>query len=134
LLGCAALAIGCWGTALALGMPVDPITGTGTSYQFNTNPKSIHVSAGEMTGNKVSGSNPVYPPGAKKAGIQGTVVLSAVISKEGEVENLQVVEGRKELQRSSLDAVKDWKYKPYLLNGEPIEVETTINVVYQLAQ
>ena len=132
MLGCAAFAIGCCGTALALSMPVDPTVGTGTGYQTNTNPKSIHVSASEMTGNKIAGSNPVYPPDAKKAGVQGTVVLSAVISKEGTVENLQVMEGPKGLQRSSLDAVRDWKYKPYLLNGEPIEVETTINVVYQL--
>ena len=134
MLGCAALAIGCCGTALALSMPVDPLVGAATGFQAPSNPKSIHVSAGEMTGNKIAGSNPVYPPDAKKAGVQGTVVLSAVISKEGTVENLQVMEGPKELQKASLDAVQNWKYRPYLLNGEPIEVETTINVVYALAK
>jgi TonB family protein len=75
----------------------------------------------------------VYPPEAKAAHIQGAVVLSAIISKTGTVENLQVVSGPKELVTSALDAVKKWTYKPYLLNGEPTEVQTTITVNYSLA-
>ena len=77
---------------------------------------------------------PVYPPEAKKARIQGTVVLDAVIGKDGKVENLRVVSGPSQLQQSSLDAVRQWTYKPYLLNGDPIEVKTTVNVVYSLGK
>ena len=76
---------------------------------------------------------PVYPAEAKAAGVQGAVVLRALISTTGDVENLQVISGPKELQGSAIDAVRQWKYKPYLLNGEPTEVETTITVNYQLA-
>jgi TonB family protein len=94
------------------------------------NPKSIHVKADVMK--IVSQVPPVYPQEAKEAKIQGTIVLAAVIGKEGNPEKLSVVSGPKELQTSALDAVRQWKWQPYLLNGEPIEVETTINVVYSL--
>lgn len=85
-----------------------------------------------MAENIISKVNPKYPPEAKKAGIQGTVILDAVVGKTGDVEKLNVVSGPNELQQSSLDAVRQWKYKPFLLNGDPIEVETTISVVYSL--
>jgi protein TonB len=75
---------------------------------------------------------PVYPPDAKKAKIQGTVVLQAVVGKDGDVKNLRVLSGPQELQQSALDAVRQWKYRPYLLNGDPVEVETTVNIVYSL--
>jgi periplasmic protein TonB len=75
---------------------------------------------------------PVYPPEAKKAKIQGTVVLDVVISKEGNIENLRVISGPQELQQSALDAVRQWTYKPYLLNGDPVEVKTTVNIIYNL--
>ena len=78
--------------------------------------------------------NPIYPPEAKKARIQGKVVLDAVIGKTGNVESLKVVSGPSELQQSALDAVRQWTYKPVLWNGAPIEVETTINVTYALAK
>jgi TonB family protein len=87
-----------------------------------------------MAGNKISGPVPKYPAEAKKEGIQGTVVLDAVIGKDGTVEELRVASGPKELQQSSLDAVRQWIYKPFLLNGDPVEVKTTINVVYSLAK
>ena len=77
---------------------------------------------------------PKYPPEAQKARIQGKVVLDAVIGKTGHVENLKVVSGPNELQQSAMDAVRQWTYKPYLLNGEPIEVKTTIQVIYTLAK
>jgi protein TonB len=62
------------------------------------------------------------------------VVLQAVISKTGTIENLRVVSGPPLLQQAALDAVKQWRYRPYLLNGEPIEVETTVNVVFTLGR
>ncbi len=77
---------------------------------------------------------PKYPEEAKKARIQGNVQLEAVIAKTGEVEELKAVSGPKELQQSAMDAVRQWVYKPFLLNGEPVEVKTTIHVIYQLAE
>ena len=75
---------------------------------------------------------PVYPEDAKRARIQGKVLLDAVIGKDGEVEQLKVISGPAPLQQSSLDAVRQWTYKPFLLNGEPVEVKTTITVNYTL--
>jgi TonB family protein len=76
---------------------------------------------------------PVYPVDAKKARIQGKVVLNAIIGKDGTVENLTVVSGPNELQQSAQDAVRQWTYKPFLVDGDPVEVKTTINVIYRLA-
>ncbi len=92
----------------------------------------VRVSSGVAAGMAISQVTPVYPEEAKAEHVQGVVVLHAVISKGGEVENLQVVSGPKELVASAIDAVRQWRYKPYLLNGEPTEVETTINVNYTL--
>ena len=75
---------------------------------------------------------PQYPAIAKAARIQGTVVLQATISKSGSIENLRVVSGPPMLQQAAMDAVRTWRYKPYLLNGDPVEVETTVNVVFNL--
>jgi TonB family protein len=74
--------------------------------------------------------DPVYPQDAKDAHVQGAVVLRAIISKTGTIRDLQVVSGPPELTDSAKDAVNQWRYKPYLLNGEPTEVETTITVNY----
>jgi TonB family protein len=93
--------------------------------------KGQRVAGGVMAGQLLSHVDPVYPAEAKEKRIQGAVVLKAVISKEGTVENLQVVSGPEELASSAIDAVRQWTYKPYLLNGEPTEVETTITVNYR---
>jgi protein TonB len=95
-------------------------------------PKQLTVPAGTMAGNLLTKAVPVYPPAAKKAKIQGTVVLSVIIGDDGNVKNIQVLSGPNELQQSSIDAVRQWTYKPYLLNGDPIEVKTTINIIYSL--
>jgi TonB family protein len=92
------------------------------------------VAPGVMQGNLISQVRPVYPLDAKAARIQGVVTLRAVVSKQGDVKSLVVVSGPPELTTSALDAVKQWKYKPYLLNGQPTEVETTINVNYSLGE
>jgi TonB family protein len=94
--------------------------------------KPVRVSAGVMAGQVLSRVNPIYPPDAKAAHVEGAVVLHAVISKTGEVRDLYVVSGPDELQASALDAIGQWIYKPYLLNGQPTEVETTITVNYKL--
>jgi TonB family protein len=96
------------------------------------NEAPIKVAGGVVAGNITEKVAPVYPPEAKAAYVQGAVVLRAIISKEGTVENLQVISGPKELLASAIDAVRQWKYKPYLLNGQPTEVETTITVNYHM--
>jgi protein TonB len=85
-----------------------------------------------MAGNKISGADPLYPAIARSARVQGTVVIAATISKSGSIENLHVVSGPPLLVSSAVEAVKTWRYRPYLLNGDPVEVETTINVVFNL--
>jgi protein TonB len=75
---------------------------------------------------------PQYPPLARAARVEGTVVLAATISKEGTIINLRVVSGPPMLQQAALDAVSQWRYRPYLLNGEPVDVETTVNVIFTL--
>ena len=94
--------------------------------------KPLRVSSGVVAGNKISGPNPVYPAIAKTARIQGQVVLQATISKQGTIEGLHAVSGPPMLYQSAIDAVRQWRYKPYILNGEAVEVETTIQVNFTL--
>jgi bla regulator protein blaR1 len=131
LIACAALAVSTCGIALALGMHVEATQSA--SQGTSRLPASLTVPARVMSGNLLTKAAPVYPPAAKKAKIEGTVVLSAVISKDGKVESLRVLSGPNELQQSSLDAVRQWTYKPYLLNGDPVEVKTTVHIIYSLA-
>jgi periplasmic protein TonB len=97
-------------------------------------PMSLKVSSGVMAGNLLAKTLPQYPAIPKAAHIQGTVVLQATISKSGSIQNLRVISGHPMLQQAAMDAVRSWRYKPYLLNGEPVEVETTINVVFSLGE
>lgn len=76
---------------------------------------------------------PIYPPSARESGIEGTVVLQGVISKEGRIIRLQVVSGPQILQQAAIDAVKQWEYEPWMLNGAPIEVETTLRIPFSLS-
>jgi TonB family protein len=92
----------------------------------------IRVSGGITAGMLISKVDPVYPPEAKAARVQGAVVLKAIISKEGTIKQVEVVSGPPELTRAAIDAVHQWTYKPYLMNGEPVEVQTTITVNFSL--
>jgi protein TonB len=76
---------------------------------------------------------PQYPPLARTARIQGPVILEAVISKEGTMQNLRLVSGHPMLVPAAINAVSQWRYRPYILNGEAIEVETQITVNFLLA-
>jgi TonB family protein len=130
---CALLGAGICATTLALSIHVDALAAG--DEQRPSNPTGpIAVRAEIMQNQIVHKVPPVYPHDAKKAGIQGKVQLDAVIGKTGEVEQLKVVSGPSELQQSALDAVRQWTYKPFLLNGDPVEVKTTIHVVYSLAR
>jgi protein TonB len=93
---------------------------------------AVHLSSGVVSGLLLTKTTPIYPPIAVAARVEGTVVLAAAISASGAIENLRVVSGHPMLQRAALDAVSNWHYRPFLLNGQPVEVETTINVIFTL--
>jgi protein TonB len=93
-----------------------------------------HISSGVAEGLLLQRVLPVYPAIARAARMEGTVILQATISKTGTIENLHVLGGPAMLQRAAVDAVRQWRYRPYLLNGEPVEVETTVNVIFRLGQ
>jgi protein TonB len=95
-------------------------------------PKKVNISAGVAVGMLLQKTTPIYPPIAKAARVSGTVILQATISKSGTIENLRVISGPAMLQQAALDAVHSWRYRPYLLNNDPVEVETTINVIFSL--
>jgi len=97
-------------------------------------PQRIRVGGNVQAANLINQVRPIYPPLAKQARISGTVELSAIIGKDGRVQDLKVVRGHPLLVQAALDAVKNWIYKPTLLNGEPVEVSTTIDVNFTLAQ
>ena len=113
-------------------LPPPPPPGEASAPTPGAAPRRISISAGVAVGLLVSKAPIVYPIDAKKAGVSGTVVLSAIIGRDGTVEDLQVVSGPEMLQQAALDSVKQWRYRPYLLNGEPEEVRTTINIIFTL--
>jgi periplasmic protein TonB len=86
-----------------------------------------------MEGNLIHRVQPQYPPLAIQTHTQGAVVLSAVIGRDGSIENLQVVSGHPMLVPAAINAVRQWHYRPYVLNGEPIEVDTHVTVNFVLA-
>jgi periplasmic protein TonB len=95
-------------------------------------PQKLRVSSGVAEGLKIHDVTPTYPQMARIAHIQGDVLLQATISKSGVIENLHGVQGHPILIQAAMDAVKQWKYRPYILNGEPVEVETTIKVQFHM--
>jgi periplasmic protein TonB len=95
-------------------------------------PSRIRVGGNVQAASLVRKVDPVYPPIAKTAHVSGTVVLHAIIGKDGSVQNLEYISGPGLLMKSAMDAIKMWRYKPTMLNGEPVEVDTTISVVFSL--
>ncbi len=96
-------------------------------------PTRVRVSSGVSSGLLIRKVQPNYPPLARQARIQGVVVLQAQISKDGTIQNLQLISGHPMLAPAAIEAVKQWRYKPYLLNGEPVEVDTQVQVNFTLA-
>jgi TonB family protein len=122
---CVAVALAACASALAFRMEVSPAAAQ------TEGPKKIHVKADDLK--IVTQVRPVYPVDAKKARVQGAVLLDVLIDKEGVPTNISVQSGPDGLQKSAIDAVRQWRWQPYLLNGEAIDVETTITVTYSLA-
>jgi periplasmic protein TonB len=96
-------------------------------------PQRVRVSQGVSQGLLIKKVQPAYPPLARQARIQGQVLLQAEISKDGAIQNLRLISGHPMLAPSAIEAVKQWRYKPYYLNGEPVEVETQITVIFSLS-
>jgi periplasmic protein TonB len=109
------------------------MSGMPTAVPKAATPQRVRVSQGVSQGLLIHKVQPQYPPLARQARIQGVVVLEALIGKDGTIQNLHVVSGHPMLTTSALEAVKEWRYKPYYLNGEPVEVSTTINVNFTLS-
>ena len=107
-------------------------TGTPPLAPASSPPSRIRVSAGVMAGLIDTKKTPVYPEDAKAAHITGAVVLSGVVDTHGKVTDLNVVDGPEMLRHAAIDAVSQWTYKPYLLNGKPVEVITTMTVHFML--
>ncbi len=92
----------------------------------------LHISSGVSDGMLLAPIRPAYPAIARAAHVEGSVVVEAVISKAGVIERLHVVSGPPMLQNAALDAIREARYRPYRLNGEPVEVQTTITVNFRI--
>jgi len=118
---------------------MDPLRGLGTPPTILVRPEPkprpgpIRMSAGVAAGRLIVPIRPLYPAIAREARIQGTVVVEATISAQGRVEHAHVVSGPPILAAAALSAIEQARYEPYRLNGDPVEVETTINVVFKLS-
>jgi periplasmic protein TonB len=109
--------------------------GVGPGPAVSVRPASVglvHISTGVSAGMLLGPIRPVYPAIAKAAGVQGTVVVEAIISRTGTIESLHAVSGPMMLQAAALEAIREARYRPYLLNGEPTEVQTTITVNFRM--
>jgi protein TonB len=96
-------------------------------------PARVRVSQGVSSGLLIKKVQPNYPPLARQARIQGQVLLQAQISKDGSIENLSLISGHPMLAPAAIEAVKQWRYKPYMLNGEPVAVDTQVVVNFTLS-
>lgn len=119
-----------WQGVTPAGMPPPP--SVGAASENSSKSQEVRVTQGVSEGLLITQVQPVYPPLARQARVQGTVVLNALIGKDGAIEQLEVASGHPMLAPAALEAVKQWKYKPYFLNGFPVEVQTTINVNFAL--
>lgn len=106
--------------------PIAPVPPPTVTHTFRT--------SSMLEGSLIRRVQPVYPPLARNARVQGSVVLAAVISKAGTIENLTLISGHPMLVPAALQAVSQWRYRPYILNGDAIEVDTQITVNFILGQ
>jgi protein TonB len=95
-------------------------------------PSRIRVEANVAKKSLLTQAIPVYPEAAKAAHVCGTILLHAIIGKDGTVQQLEYISGPRLLSKSAMDAVRQWRYRPTVLNGEPVEVDTKISIVYKL--
>jgi len=110
------------------------VVGTKAPPPPKVTPKRVTVGGNVQAARLVNKVQPLYPPLARQTRISGTVKLHAIIGKDGSVQQLAMVSGHPLLVQAALDAVRQWRYQPTLLNGEPVEVDTEIDVIFSLAQ
>jgi TonB family protein len=97
-------------------------------------PEVVRISSGVASGNLIRKVQPIYPPDARSARIGGSVIIDARIGKDGLIHDLTLVSGPPELTKAAMGAVEQWRYRPYLLNGNPVDVQTTIQVNFNLGR
>ena len=118
--------------ASAVGLRMDVAAGAPAS-ETAARPAVMHVKGGVMAGNALTKVQPEYPAKAKADHVEGTCTLGLIIDKEGMPTDIHILKTvRKDVDESTLTAVRQWRWKPYLLNGEPVAVQTTVNVTYSL--
>jgi protein TonB len=111
------------------------VTATSDAIALSANaPQRIRVGGDVQANNLIKKVTPLYPPMAKEARISGTVRFTAIIDKAGNIASLQLMSGHPLLVDSAMEAVKQWQYRPTLLNGSPVEVITQIDVNYTLSE
>jgi protein TonB len=118
-----------------LGGVIGSVVNSASTAQFPklaAQPQRIRISQGVSEGLLIHKVKPLYPEIAREARVQGPVVLRAVITKDGIVQQLQLVYGNPMLVASAIDAVKEWRFRPYRLDGQPVEIETTITINFHL--
>jgi TonB family protein len=131
----ACVVVGLITCASALALRMEVATPSFVATDKNEGPARPKVNAAIMAGNIASKVNPVYPAQARADKIQGAVVLSVTINEEGAPINIQLKKSvRADLDESAITAVEQWHWKPYLLNGNPVAVDTTVTINYSLGQ
>ena len=125
----ATLRVGCWSQTAAPAHAA-PMSGCGGVAGKGQQVREADQNA--VVGRLIHKVQPKYPEAARKAHIEGTIVLCAVIGRDGKIASLRPLSGPAELTDSAMDAVHKWVYTPYLLNGEPVVVETDIRVTFKL--
>jgi protein TonB len=109
-----------------------PNLGSGIGTELHPVLQTLHISQGVSQGLLMKKVQPVYPRNAIFMRLEGSVELMATISKTGDISHVKVLSGDSQLTKAATDAVKQWKYKPYLLNGEPVEIQTQVTVNFKL--
>ena len=109
-----------------------PDLGSGEAVMPKPLPQAVNISQGVSRGLLIKKVQPVYPQNALAMRVEGSVELMAMIKKTGEIAQLKVLSGNLQLTKAATDAVRQWKYKPYLLNGEPVEIQTQITINFKL--
>jgi TonB family protein len=102
----------------------------GSEQQSQEVPQRVRVAEKAMGARMIKKGKPKYPKEAKKAGIGGTVVLHVVVAEDGNIEEVHYVSGPGELSQAAIDAVQEWCYQPIVLNGKPVQADTTIDIVF----
>lgn len=103
-----------------------------TTSDFKPKLQTMNISQGVSQGLLYKKVPPIYPSSAMRMRIEGKVELTATVSKNGDITQVKVLSGDSQLTKAAVDAVKQWKYKPYLLNGEPVEIQTQVTINFKI--